>query len=63
VSWVNSTTLYRNELISVVDQVAGVGRVVTMKLAKDPAALGEADVALTSPAPLTKSKTLTVVAE
>jgi len=62
-SWTNSTTLYRNELISVVDQVQGVGRVVTLKLAKHGSALEEKDITLTAPAPLTKPFTLTVTAE
>lgn len=62
-SWTNSTTLYRNELISVVDQVAGVGRVVTLKLAKKAAELKELDISLTAPAALTKPATLTVTAE
>lgn len=31
--WVNQTTVYRNELISEVDRVAGVERVVTLELA------------------------------
>jgi hypothetical protein len=62
-SWVNAKTVYRNELISVVDQVAGVERVVTLKLAKFGSGLEEKDVAISGAAPLTEPKTLTVTVE
>jgi hypothetical protein len=61
--WVNQTTVYLNELISEVDRVQGVGRVVSLKLAKGGGSKEAKDVALEGIAPLTEAGTLTVTAE
>jgi hypothetical protein len=61
--WVNTATVYLNELISEVDRVQGVGRVVSLKLAKAGGSKEAKDLALTGLAPLTTPKTLTVTVE
>lgn len=58
--WINRTSVYRNELISVVDRVGGVDRVVNVELAKHGNALGTADITLTGVAPLVEPGTLTI---
>lgn len=61
--WINRTSVYRNELISLVDRVGGVDRVVNVELAKHGSELGTAEeLALTGVAPLTKPGTLEVKA-
>lgn len=57
--WVNRTTVYRFELLSEVDRVGGVDRVVSLELAKEADALGTADIALTGPVSLTEAGTIT----
>ena len=54
VDWENQETVHLNELISEVDRVGGVGRVVTLKLAESGDPLAAADVALAGVAPLTE---------
>ncbi len=58
--WVNQTTVYRFELVSVVDRVGGVDRVVSLTLAKQASELGTADVALPGVVPLTEAGTISV---
>lgn len=61
--WVNQTSVYRLELMSEVDRVGGVDRVVTLKLAKHGNALGTSEeLALTGVAPLTRPVTITAKA-
>lgn len=60
--WINRTTVYRFELVSEVDRVVGVDRVVSLELAKDETALETKDVVLTGVAPLTKPADIEVTA-
>jgi len=53
--WVLRNTVYRNELISEADRVAGLDRVVTLKLATGEAPKVQESVALAGVAPLTKA--------
>lgn len=61
--WDNKTTVYRFELVSEIDRVAGVDRVASLELAEEGKALGTADVALKGPVSLTEPGTLEVSAE
>lgn len=56
--WINRTSVYRNELISLIDRVGGVDRVVNVELAKHGSGLGTADVVLTGVAPLAEAGTV-----
>lgn len=58
--WVNRTTVYRNELISEVDRVAGVDRVGTLELAKEGSGFGTADVSLPGKVSVTEPGTIEV---
>lgn len=58
--WLNQTVVYRNELISLVDQVDGVDRVVSLTLAEQSGSLGTSDVTLAGVAALPAPGTLTV---
>jgi len=60
-SWTLVTHVYRNELISLIDRVTGVDRVVNVRLAEQAGALGTSDVALDGPASLTTPGTITAV--
>jgi hypothetical protein len=61
--WVPASAVYRNELISELDRVPGLDRVVTLKLAKTGLELKvQESVALAGVAPLTKAGTLKVTA-
>ena len=60
--WVNKTTVYRFELISEVDRVAGVDRVVTLELAKEGSGFGTTDVSMTGAVTLTEAGAFTVEA-
>lgn len=60
--WRNVASVYRNELIALLDRVDGVDRVVTVTLAEEGSALGTADVALDGPAPLPQPGTIAVTA-
>ena len=61
--WVNQTKVYLNELISEVDRVAGVGRVISLKLVKGGGVLGTADITLAGVATLTKPGLIEATAE
>lgn len=52
-------TVYRFELISLVDRVEGVDRVVQLQLAEESGVVGTADLVLDGPAPLTQPGTIT----
>lgn len=56
--WINRTSVYYNEVISTIDRVGGVDRVVNVELAKHGNALGTADITLTGIAPLAKPGTI-----
>lgn len=58
--WENVTHLYYNEVISTIDQVAGVDRVVSLQIGKHGAELGEVDVELAGAVPLSKPGTFTI---
>jgi hypothetical protein len=59
--WENRTSVYRFELISEIDRVGGMERVVTLKLAKHGDALSTAEeLVLTGVAPLTKAGTFAI---
>jgi baseplate J-like protein len=58
--WRNRTSVYFYELVSEVDRVAGVDRVVSLKLAKNGSELKAENVALSGAAPLTEPDTLMV---
>jgi Baseplate J-like protein len=60
--WVNETTLYRNELLSEIDRVAGVARVVDVELAEGEGELGTEDLVIEGPAALTQPGSLEVLA-
>lgn len=60
-TWTRVTSVYRNELIALIDRVPGVDRVVNVRLAKGADALGTSDVALDGPAPLTQAGAITAV--
>jgi hypothetical protein len=61
--WVNTDTVYRNELIAEVSNVGGVDRVVTLKLAKAGAELKASEsIALPGIAPLTEPGSIEVSA-
>lgn len=59
--WVNQTVVYVNEVLAEVDRVAGVSRVVSVKLKKGAGSLEAKDVELSGPAPLVKSGTMEAV--
>lgn len=59
----NELFVYINEIIPVVDQVAGVGRVLSVELSKNGGAFGKADIELDGPAALVKAGTVEVTAE
>jgi hypothetical protein len=58
--WEPITHIYVNEIISELDKVAGVDRIVSVKLAKHGSTLEAKDVALAGVAALPKAETLTV---
>lgn len=58
--WENITHLYYNEVISTIDQVAGVDRVVNLEIGKHGGALGKVNVELAGVVPLTKPGTFTI---
>lgn len=58
-AWSQGDTVYLNELIALIDGVAGVDRVNSVTLAADGNPLSAADVSLAGPAPLTRPGTLT----
>jgi len=61
--WESVGAVYRNELISLCDRVPGVGRVVSLKLAKHGAKLeSQESVALEGVAPATEAGTVTAAA-
>lgn len=60
-TWINITTLYYNEMIAVVDRVEGVDRVTDLTMSVNPAVQGRVDVALASPAALTRPNVITAV--
>ena len=53
-------TVYRFELLSEIDRVGGVDRVVTLELSKEGSGLGTSDVALAGAVPLTEPGAFTV---
>lgn len=61
-NWPWADKAYFLELVSEVDRVRGVGRVVSLKLAKAGGVLGTADVSLDGPAPLAEAGEITVSA-
>jgi hypothetical protein len=54
-TWIETTTLYYNEVITAISNAQGVGRVITLTVNG-----GTADVALTTPAALTQVGTITI---
>jgi hypothetical protein len=60
-TWINITTLYYNEMIALVDRVEGVDRVTDLTMSVNPAAQARVDLALASPAGLTRPNTITAV--
>jgi hypothetical protein len=62
-AWLNSTKVYINEVISTLDRVAGVDRVVLAKIRKhESGSLAASDLTLEGVVPLTEVGTLTVTA-
>jgi hypothetical protein len=61
--WENVLGVYLNEVIPVVDRVAGVGRVTKVELAKNAGAFAAADVTLDGPAALAEPGTIEATAE
>ncbi len=57
-SWLNTTSVRYLELAQAVNNVAGVAYIITLSLAKHGSSLGQADVALPGPAPLTQPGTI-----
>lgn len=60
-TWINITTLYYNEMISVVDRVEGVDRVSDLTMSLNPAAQARVDITLVSPAALPRPNTISAV--
>lgn len=61
--WVNRTTLYVNELISEIDRVGGVERVISVKIAKHEGTPEAKDLELAGVAPLARPGTIEVGVE